>query len=80
MEINNASCFLNSDSTLDNAPDVPKGCEVQAQPQAMLRDKHRVILLARDGGVLADVKTQVSCLRNITAQFTHVVVCRGGGA
>ncbi|SMP79659.1 SGNH/GDSL hydrolase family protein [Noviherbaspirillum suwonense] len=70
--------FLLGDSIFDNAPYVPKGCEVQAQLQAMLGDEHRVILLARDGDVLADVKTQVSRLRNMPAQFNHVVVSCGG--
>ncbi|MDT1818542.1 SGNH/GDSL hydrolase family protein, partial [Acinetobacter baumannii] len=42
---------LLGDSIFDNAPYVPKGCEIQAQLQALLGDAHRVILLARDGDV-----------------------------
>ena len=70
--------FLLGDSIFDNAPYVPKGCEVQAQLQALLGDGHRVILLARDGDVLADVKTQVSRLQDMPAQSTTVVVSCGG--
>ena len=69
---------LLGDSIFDNAPYVPKGCEVQAQLQAMLGDGHRVILLARDGDVLADVKTQVSRLRDLPADTTNVIVSCGG--
>lgn len=69
---------LLGDSIFDNAPYVPKGCEVQAQLQAMLGDAHRVILLARDGDVLADVKTQVSRLRDLPAETTNVIVSCGG--
>ena len=69
---------LLGDSIFDNAPYVPKGCAVQAQLQAMLGDAHRVILLARDGDVLADVKTQVSRLRDLPAETTNVVVSCGG--
>jgi hypothetical protein len=70
--------FLLGDSIFDNAPYVPKGCEVQALLQAMLGDRHRVILLARDGDVLADVKTQLNRLPNMPAQSTNVVVSCGG--
>jgi hypothetical protein len=70
--------FLLVDSILDNAPYVPKGCEVQAHLQAMLGNGHRVVLLARDGDVLADVKAQVSRLPGITAQCANVVVSCGG--
>ena len=69
---------LLGDSIFDNAPYVPKGCEVQAQLQAMLGDGNRVILLARDGDVLADVKTQVSRLRDLPADTTNVIVSCGG--
>ena len=69
---------LLGDSILDNAPYVPKGGEVQAHLQAMLGDGHSVVLLARDGDVLADVKAQVSRLPGITAQCANVVVSCGG--
>jgi hypothetical protein len=68
---------LLGDSIFDNAPYVPKGCGVQAQLQAMLRDGHRVILLARDGDVLADVKTQVSRLQAMPVQSANVIVSCG---
>lgn len=69
---------LLGDSIFDNAPYVPKGCEIQAQLQALLGDAHRVILLARDGDVLSDVKRQVSRLQDMPAQSTNVVVSCGG--
>ena len=69
---------LLGDSIFDNAPYVPKGCEVQAQLQAMLGDGNRVILLARDGDVLADVKIQVSRLRDLPPETTNVIVSCGG--
>lgn len=70
--------FLLGDSIFDNAPYVPKGCDVQAHLQATLGDGHRVILLARDGDVLADVQAQASRLRDLSAQSTNVVVSCGG--
>ena len=70
--------FLLGDSIFDNAPYVPKGCEVRAQLQAMLGDGHRVVLLAQDGDVLADVRRQASRLRDMPAQSTNVVVSCGG--
>lgn len=70
--------FLLGDSIFDNAPYVPKGCEVQAQLQAMLGDGHRVILLARDSDVLADVKTQADRLQDMPPELTNVVVSCGG--
>jgi hypothetical protein len=70
--------FLLGDSIFDNAPYVAKGCEVQTQLQAMLGDGHRVILLARDGDVLADISTQVSRLGDMPAESTRLVVSCGG--
>lgn len=70
--------FLLGDSIFDNAPYVPKGCEVQAHLQAMLGDGHCVVLLARDGDVLVDVKAQVSRLPDMTVQCANVVVSCGG--
>jgi hypothetical protein len=70
--------FLLGDSIFDNAPYVSKGDEVQAQLQAMLGERHRVILLARDGDVLADVQAQASRLRDMPAPSAHVLVSCGG--
>lgn len=70
--------FLLGDSIFDNAPYVPKNTEVQAQLQALLGDEHRVILLARDGDVLADVRTQVARLRKMSAGSGTLVVGCGG--
>lgn len=70
--------FLLGDSIFDNAPYVPKGCEVEAQLHALLGDGYRVTLLARDGDVLADMKQQVSRLQGMPAQSTSVVISCGG--
>jgi lysophospholipase L1-like esterase len=70
--------FLLGDSIFDNAPYVPKGCEVQAQLQALLGQGHQVVLLARDGDVLADMDTQVSRLRDAAVGSASVVVSCGG--
>lgn len=69
---------LLGDSIFDNAPYVAKGCEVDSQLQALLGDGHRVILLARDGDVLADVKKQVSRLQDMPVQSTNLVMNCGG--
>ena len=70
--------FLLGDSIFDNAPYVPKNTEVRAQLQALLGDEHRVVLLARDGDVLADVRAQVARLRKVqTGSGTLVVSCGG---
>lgn len=70
--------FLLGDSIFDNAPYVAKGCEVQTQLQALLGDGHRVILLARDGDVLADMNSQVSRLPASLAASTRLMVSCGG--
>jgi len=70
--------FLLGDSIFDNAPYVPKDAEVRAQLQAMLGASHRVILLARDGDVLVDVRAQVARARKMTAGPGHVLVSCGG--
>ena len=70
--------FLLGDSIFDNAPYVAQGCEVQTQLQALLGDGFRVILLARDGDVLADMNTQVSQLPESPAASTRLVVSCGG--
>lgn len=70
--------FLLGDSIFDNAPYVPKGCEVTAQLQALLGDEHHVVLLARDGDVLADVKGHASRLRVRDTPSAHIVVSCGG--
>ena len=70
--------FLLGDSIFDNAPYVAKGCEVQTQLQALLGDGHRVILLARDGDVLADMNSQVSRLPASPAASTRLIVSCGG--
>ena len=70
--------FLLGDSIFDNAPYVPKNTEVRAQLQALLGDEHRVVLLARDGDVLVDVRAQVARLRKMqTGSGTLVVSCGG---
>lgn len=70
--------FLLGDSIFDNAPYVPKNTDVRAQLQALLGDEHRVVLLARDGDVLADVRAQVARLRKVqTGSGTLVVSCGG---
>ncbi|WBS04097.1 SGNH/GDSL hydrolase family protein [Pseudoduganella sp. SL102] len=70
--------FLLGDSIFDNVSYVSPGCEVQAQLQALLGEGHRVILLARDGDVLEDMRTKVSRLVGMPAESTHVVVSCGG--
>jgi hypothetical protein len=70
--------FLLGDSIFDNAPYVPKNTEVRAQLQALLGEEHRVILLARDGDVLADVRAQVARLRKMPTGSGVVVVSCGG--
>jgi hypothetical protein len=70
--------FLLGDSIFDNAPYVPKNTEVRAQLQALLGDEHRVVLLARDGDVLADVRGQVTRLREMRAGSGTLVVSCGG--
>jgi hypothetical protein len=70
--------FLLGDSIFDNAPYVAKGCEVKTQLQALLGDGHRVILLARDGDVLADMNSQVGRLPESPAASTRLVVSCGG--
>lgn len=70
--------FLLGDSIFDNAPYVPKGQEVRAQLQAILGRDYRVILLARDGDVLADVRAQAGRLVESAVGCASVVVSCGG--
>jgi hypothetical protein len=70
--------FLLGDSIFDNAPYVPKGADVQVQLQRLLGEDHRVVLLARDGDVLADMPAQVARLRQTPAASATLVVSCGG--
>jgi len=69
---------LLGDSIFDNAPYVPKGAEVKAQLQQLLGDGHRVVLLARDGDVLADMRSQVARLRKAPPESAMLLVSCGG--
>lgn len=73
-----AKFVLLGDSIFDNAPYVEQGYDVCSQLRAMVEPSHQVVLVARDGAVLADMRKQIDRVCAMAQAPDHLFVSCGG--